>query len=320
MEKLKANSLKKNGLHPRNKNNTRYDFELLIKQYPELKQFVFTNKHNRETIDFANPEAIRSLNKVLLMHFYGLSYWEIPKNYLCPPIPGRADYIHHIADLLGSCSDGIIPLGPSVSVLDIGVGANCIYPIIGTREYGWRFVGSEIDITAMESANKIIESNNFPKDSITIRLQKNPNNIFRNIVKTDEQFNVVMCNPPFHSSMEQAEARTNRKWKNLGIKKDVKTVLNFGGQSNELIYAGGEEAFVKNMIQESVEFGKQIFWFTTLVSKQSNLSGFNEHLLKVQPTTIKTIGMAQGQKKSRFVAWTFLTIEEQLVWRKQRWD
>ena len=42
------------------------------------------------------------LNRAILMHHYGVKSWDIPAGYLCPPIPGRADYIHSVADLLAA--------------------------------------------------------------------------------------------------------------------------------------------------------------------------------------------------------------------------
>src|SRR5688572_21763289 len=116
-------------MHPRNRHQARYDFAPLIRTSPELAVFVRPNPYGDESIDFADPAAVTALNRALLKHFYGISYWQIPPGYLCPPIPGRADYIHHVADLLATSHHGSIPHGASVAVLDIGVGANCIYPI-----------------------------------------------------------------------------------------------------------------------------------------------------------------------------------------------
>src|SRR5690606_24715537 len=111
------------------------------------------------SIDFFNPQAVKALNKALLFYYYDIVYWDIPENYLCPPIPGRADYIHYIADLLADNNKGIVPTGSEIKCLDIGVGANCIYPIIGVKEYGWSFIGADIDALAIKSAKKIIASN-----------------------------------------------------------------------------------------------------------------------------------------------------------------
>lgn len=87
-------------LHPRNKHNGQYDFSLLTENCPSLKKFVQLNPYGKQTINFFNPQAVKALNKALLVTHYGIRYWDIPKNYLCPPIPGRADYIHYIADLI----------------------------------------------------------------------------------------------------------------------------------------------------------------------------------------------------------------------------
>jgi 23S rRNA (adenine1618-N6)-methyltransferase len=258
---------------------------------------VQINHHGNESIDFADPIAVKTLNKALLKSFYDIT-WDIPEPFLCPPIPGRADYIHSIADLLSESNGGIVPEGIKISILDIGVGANCIYPLIGQREYGWNFIATDIDPHAISIANGIIAQNGLT-DSITIRLQKSPSHIFKGVVE-ESIFNVSMCNPPFHASESEATAGMNRKWKNLRKKTNL---LNFGGQSNELWCPGGEVSFIKQMIKESVDV--KCHWFTTLVSKESNLTAIYRALDEITATEVRTIPLGQGQKKSRIVAWTF---------------
>ena len=58
------------------------------------------------------------LNRALLKADYGIDFWDIPPNYLCPPIPGRVDYIHHLADLLARSNNNEIPRGPQIKALD----------------------------------------------------------------------------------------------------------------------------------------------------------------------------------------------------------
>src|SRR5690606_1059553 len=134
----------KPGLHSRNIYRNGYDFGHLAQKSPELETFLHKNEHDSLTVDYANPDAVKALNIALLIGDYGLTYWDIPDGYLCPPVPGRADYIHHLADLLAAQNTKRIPIGPSIRVIDIGVGANAIYPIVGHKAYGWTFVGSEI--------------------------------------------------------------------------------------------------------------------------------------------------------------------------------
>ncbi len=306
-------------LHSRNKNRERYDFSALTTSNPELKKYVRPNKFGIESIDFSNPLAVKLLNKALLNHYYGIDSWEFPDENLCPPIPGRADYIHHIADLLGENNFGPIPFGDKITCLDVGIGASCIYPIIGVTEYDWAFIGSDIDPKSIASAQNIINSNSSLKDKIECRLQKNSAAIFRGIISQEDKIDLTICNPPFHSSIEDAQKGTLRKIKNLSGKKAKIPELNFAGIGNELICNGGEYQFIQNMIRESEKISKNCYWFSSLVSKQSNLKGIYRFLEKVEAYQIKTIPMGTGNKSSRIVAWTFLSREEQKEWRETRW-
>ena len=319
-DKKKEHPKEKTQLHPRNKHRERYDFKQLIVSCPALAPYIKLNDFNDESIDFFNPEAVKMLNKALLKHFYGIDNWDIPPHYLCPPIPGRADYIHHIADVLASSNEGKIPISQRIKCLDIGVGANIVYPIIGHQEYGWSFIGADIDPVALASAHKIIESNPILKGHIELRLQANPKDIFKGIIQKDERIDVSICNPPFHASLAEAQAGTIRKLNNLKPhKKTIQPVLNFGGQNNELWCEGGEERFVRNMIQQSQQFATSCFWFSTLISKQTTLKSVYEALKNVAAVEVKTLPMGQGNKVSRLVAWTFLTAEQQKIWRAERW-
>ena len=158
-------------LHPRNRHQGRYDFPALVASSPELAAFVARNAHGDESIDFADPVAVKALNRALLKQVYGIGNWDIPPGYLCPPIPGRADYLHCLADLLATDNGGEIPRGSVVRALDIGVGANCVYPLIGHAEYGWRFVGTDVDRGALTCAQAIIDANPGLAQAITLRRQ-----------------------------------------------------------------------------------------------------------------------------------------------------
>jgi 23S rRNA (adenine1618-N6)-methyltransferase len=163
-----------NNLHPNNKHTDRYDFKALVESRPKLSTFVFVfvfvNQYGSETIDFANPDAVKMLNKALLIHFYNLENLDIPNGYLCPPIPGRANYLYYIADLLASSNRGKIPQGQAIKGLDIGVGANVIYPLIGHAAFGWSFVGLDIDSVAIKAAQENIDTNPHLKTNIELRL------------------------------------------------------------------------------------------------------------------------------------------------------
>ena len=302
-------------LHPRNNHKFGYDFSKLIAINSELKKYVFVNEFETETIDFSIPEAVKALNKSLLIAYYNINNWDIPEDYLCPPIPGRADYIHNIADLLANSNNGVIPLGESIIGLDIGIGSNCIYPIIGNSVYDWSFVGTDIDENAIQNCKKIIEQNPKLIDAVSLQLQIDSRFIFKNIILTEDKFAFTICNPPFHNSKEEATKSSIRKVNNLQEIRTKNPVLNFGGQNAELWCDGGEIGFITQMIYESAKYPMQVLWFTTLVSKKENLPSIYKTLNKVAAVEVKTMDMAQGQKTSRIVAWTFLSEVQQKNWK-----
>ena len=292
------NTNKKGELHPNNPHKGKYDFEVLSKNIPQLKEYIRKNPRGEDTIDFSDNEAVILLNKALLKTFYNIDNWDIPKSFLVPPIPGRADYIHYIAELLEKKDN--------VKVLDIGTGANCIYPIIGSQSYGWNFVASDIDSKSIENAQKIIDANKNLKDKIILKLQKNRDNIFEGIIDKTDRFDLTMCNPPFHSSLEAAIKANERKVSNLNKgNKEIKKGFNFGGQKAELWCNGGELLFLKKMAKESVKFSSQVNWFTSLVSDKDNIKPLGKLLEKLGAKEVKVLEMSQGQKISRVLAWKF---------------
>ncbi len=309
----------KTKMHPRNKNRERYDLEALLKCNPELKEFIKPNRHGEDTVDFANPDAVKVLNRALLHHYYGIANWEFPDENLCPPIPGRADYIHYIADLLYENDPENFPNGEKITALDVGVGANCIYPIIGVTEYNWKFIASDIDQKSIDTASNIVNSNPSLVGKIDCKFQKFSSTFFHGIVEKDDRIDISVCNPPFHASAEDALRATQRKVKNLSGKEEKDPTLNFAGVSNELICEGGEYKFISSMIKESKKFSKNFYWFSTLVSKESHLDGIYDLLDEIDVCQIRTIPMGTSNKASRVIAWTFLSKREQLEWREERW-
>jgi 23S rRNA (adenine1618-N6)-methyltransferase len=308
--KGRAATAPKAGMHPRNPHRQRYDFPALVATHAALARFVATNRHGDASIDFADAHAVKALNQALLRKDYGVTDWDIPAEYLCPPLPGRADYLHHLADLLASTRQGVIPRGTQVRILDIGCGANCIYPIIGHRAYGWRFVGSDVDAQALRAAQRTIDANRVLRGGIELRLQTDPGKAFSGIIADGEAFAATICNPPFHASLREAHAHAQRKWDKLG--KDVVLApgeaprRNFGGQGAELWCQGGEVGFIVRMISDSARMPRACRWFTTLVSKEASLPPILRALKGAGVRERRTIEMLHGQKRSRIVGWSFV--------------
>lgn len=288
-------------LHPRNIHNDGYDYETLKQEYPKLASFISENQYGDLSVDFSDSKAVQTLNQALLSYYYQVKDWTIPKGNLCPPIPGRVDYLHYIADLITEEGEEEAPVGPNVKGLDIGTGASCIYPILGSSVYGWRFVGTDINSSSINHAKTILKANHTLKKKIKLRFQESSNQIFEDIIKSDEFFDFTMCNPPFYSCKEEANKASNRKTKNLKISSG----RNFGGFDYELWCPGGEAKFIKNMIAQSVDVKDNCDWFTTLVSNSKNLPELKKQLESIDCTQVRTNQMRQGHKIVHILAWKF---------------
>lgn len=299
------------GLHPSNIHNEAYDYKSLIKSYPQLENFVTLNQYGSLSIDYSDSQAVLSLNQALMTHHYNVKDFLVPKGHLCPPIPGRADYIHYIADLLSEDFEGDIPVGPKIKGLDIGCGTSCVYPILGNSIYGWKFVASDISSDAINNANKILKSNPKLKKNIKLRFQESSESIFEDLIKAQEFFEFTMCNPPFYSSLDEANKASDKKMRSLNLNKEKKghkktnASSNFGGIKAELWCDGGELSFIRNMISQSEEVKDQCRWFTTLVSKKENLEKLQNNLKDLNVKESKVIQMNHGQKISHILVWCF---------------
>ena len=213
-----------------------------------------------------------------------------------------------------------------MSVLDIGTGANCIYPLLGSTRYDWNFVGSDIDPISVKTAQLLVEANRKLKGKIKVRLQSDQASIFKGIIKPQDTFALSMCNPPFHESMEKAAEGSLRKAHNLSksssansasfkaasLQSDGKPILNFAGTENELCYEGGEIAFLTQMANESLEFSDQVCWFTSLVSKQENVPLLEQQLKNLSAKQIKVVHMSQGHKMTRLLHGHFYHLKNKL--------
>lgn len=294
-------------MHKRNKHVNGYNFEDLTKCSPSLMPYIYEINYGRYTIDFANPKAVKALNTALLKHHYGIEYWEFPDEHLCPPIPGRVEYIHLLNDLLSNSG-----LTTNNTVLDIGTGATCIYPLLGHAEYDWHFMASEIDKQALNNARKIIDINDL-KTVIELRFQNDSQSILAGILKPSERITASMCNPPFYKNEAEATESTQRKLK--GLKKNGdQLVRNFSGTSKELWYPGGEKAFLHNYLYQSSLLKTNCFWYTSLVSKKEHVKSMQSSLKKLGATSIKVLELTLGNKVSRVVAWSFLTDKQKKDW------
>jgi 23S rRNA (adenine1618-N6)-methyltransferase len=295
------------GLHPKNLHNQGYDFPALVKSHPPLGPHVKLNAYGDRSIDFADPLAVKTLNAALLKRYYNIVDWDIPEGALCSPIPGRADYIHYMADLIGLEREQ-----PSIKLLDIGTGANGIYPLLACQIYGWQCVGSDINPHSLENVARIIANNPTLKERFTLRSQHDKNHMFEGIVQEGEFFDLSVCNPPFHASLDEALKGSQRKLTNLARSRGEQKAttqsptLNFGGLGAELWCKGGEQLFLKKLIRESQVYATQCRWFSSLVSKTDSVKPAKKLIHKLGAVDSREIEMKQGNKVTRILAWTFI--------------
>lgn len=293
---------KLSALHPSNPHQGRYDFTRLCRHYPALQAFVITTAAGDSSIDFSQAAAVQALNAAILASDYQVTFWQLPPGYLCPPIPGRADYLHYAADLVAELTGVAKAQGKQFRLLDLGCGANCIYPILASRSFGWRAVGSDIDNTALKVAGAIVKANANLKGLIELRLQPKATELLFGIILPGEYYDISVCNPPFYASAAEAAAANQQKWQKLGKADHGR---NFAGTANELWCEGGELAFIKKLIADSSLFASQVGWFTSLVSQQKHLPALVAQLRCLEVAEVRQIKMQHGQKNTTILAWRY---------------
>ena len=304
----------KAGLHRQNPFAAPYPLADLCQYQPALQQ------HLRETpaglsVDFANPDAVQALNAALLHWRYGLADYQLPAGNLCPAVPGRLDYLLYLRDLLLADHTGKAIPARKVQLLDVGCGANLIYSLLAACELKWQGIASDIAVASLQHAQQLLAQYQLEK-RIVLRHQPEPQQIFSNILVAGQYVDLTVCNPPFHTDSAAAAAGTARKRRGLGAGHDG---LNFAGQSNELWCDGGERGFLRRMIDDSRQFGHQVYWFSSLVSKAEHLAPLQQQLQQVGVSRQQVIPMQQGNKQSRILCWSFLTPTQQQLWRQHRW-
>ncbi|KAJ2496764.1 hypothetical protein GGH96_005599 [Coemansia sp. RSA 1972] len=277
----------------------RVSYERVADKFPELKQHLI-KRGTHSTIDFLDSAAVRTLNQALLAVYFDLDV-HLPARNLCPTVANRLHYIEWIQrELLPETS----PLS-KVRALDVGCGASCIYPLLGTRVMGCEFVGTDINATSIETARKNVERN--AGTNIQLFLNKDAQVTLPICAEGFPQgeeygdgsvFTFSMCNPPFYSSREEQMRLRGIKHKKPGLETQ--------GHDDELFTEGGEEEFLNRMVDESAKLGACIKWYSTLVGKKSTLAGLKTRIRQTPNVHIREGTLVQGKTTRWVVAWSFL--------------
>ncbi len=290
-------------MHPNNPFRGDYPLPALADLVPELAAFFKKTPSGTLSLDFSKAEAVKWLNKALLMKEYRLRFWDVPDDYLTPPVPGRLDYLLAMADLLAADHAGQVPLGKSVRLLDIGTGASCIFPLLAQLHFGWLAIGSEVDARALKAAKAIVQFNPSLKGKIEIRQQTDATQVFAGIAGLEERFDCCVCNPPFYTSANQAARASDRKRLQLNIQ--PQQGRNFGGRPHELHRPGGEKAFALQMVKESEARPQLCRWFSVLLSNKAHETPIYQALLRAKAAAVEVLALKHGNKESRVIAWRF---------------
>ncbi|OLL25322.1 putative methyltransferase-like protein [Neolecta irregularis DAH-3] len=255
----------------------------------------------RLTIDFNNPKALVELTRCLMKRDFGVDL-EIPQDRLCPPVPGRLDYILWIQDLVDSTDpstdDFDYDLERDVSGLDIGAGSTCIYPILACKTRPkWKVYGTDIDEKSYNYAVANVERNHL-ESQIKLLFTLKETSLFPLLEFKIDRLDFTMCNPPFYESVEEMLQSAREK--------SYPAFSSCTGSESEMITPGGEAAFVARMIEESKAVRDKIQWFTSILGKLSSLTIIVEKLKEENISNYALGTVMQGNRTKRWVvAWSF---------------
>ena len=210
--------------HPRNRYAGPLDLRALMEKHPSLQEFIRKKggsnsgeENDPEAVEqqqqqqqseegykflFHNKEASVALTKALLLEDYGLQ-WEHPVDQLCPPLTNRLNYIHWIQDLLEETQPEYLHRDQEGALwgIDIGTGASCVYPLLGHKEYGWRFVATEVDPVSVEFARNNVARNGLDRDIVVVHVQPRREENKEEEGEVEEEEAVEVAGPSFAPMM-----------------------------------------------------------------------------------------------------------------------
>ncbi|PHH60290.1 hypothetical protein CDD81_1880 [Ophiocordyceps australis] len=244
-------------------------------------------------LDFCDPKAIMQLTKTLLKLDFGIDC-QLPKDRLCPPVANRHNYILWLKDLLDSSSYQLP--GQSLTGLDIGTGASCIYPLLGCVQRPWSFIATDIDNESLQWARANVERNGL---SNRIRLvARQPHQA---LIPLDElgiaSIDWVMTNPPFYESQQDMLESAKSKSR--------PPLTACTGSLGEMVTEGGELGFVARILKESLQLQERVQWYTCMLGFLSSVASLVDRLKEAGISNYAVTEFIQGNKTRRWaVGWS----------------
>ncbi|KAI7865724.1 hypothetical protein BDF14DRAFT_1875519 [Spinellus fusiger] len=227
------------------------------------------------------------------VHSLGSSSWIDFKN----PEATRLNYILWLQDLV---EETLPEDSGNVMGMDIGVGASCIYPLLGCRnDSSWSFIATDINKTSLECAQKNVQRNHL-QHRIELIHNDDPNTIFLwDKIPPDIKFSFCMSNPPFYASQEEIMENASNK-----LLKPSATCM---GTMDEMVTHGGEYGFIGRMIEESLQCKTRIMWFTSMIGQKKTLQPIVKKLKQCSISNYVISELNQGKTRRWTVAWSFHT-------------
>ncbi|KAJ8679916.1 hypothetical protein QAD02_015703 [Eretmocerus hayati] len=277
-------------MHKRNKYREEPNFKQLAIIDPDFRKIAITDLSGRVRINFKDQESLRILTKTLLKHDFNLQV-DIPSNNLVPALPLRLNYILWVEDLLKHCNINDLS---SVTGIDIGTGAVCIYPLLFSKINKSKMIGTDIDPESIKSAEENVQRNVL-QDLIKVILVER-DSILEKAFEEQGEFTFVMCNPPFFKTDQ-----------GLGKKLKQEPPRNAStGNEGELEVKGGEREFIICLIDESLKYQERVKIYTTMFGQKSTLAFLRAELAKRDILNTTWTEFCQGYTKRWGIAWTFI--------------
>ncbi|KAK3389466.1 hypothetical protein B0H63DRAFT_492402 [Podospora didyma] len=280
----------KTDCHFRNLYASNSNFKQLAKQDADFAAFL----KDSGQLDFNDPAAVMQLTKALLKVDFGLRI-ELPDDRLCPPVPNRHNYILWLKDLMDTTS--YEQPGRKLCGLDIGTGASCIYPLLGTAQRPWNFIATDIDVKNLGYARKNVQLNAL-EDRIQVIERQSDDSLLPLDDADIQSIDFVMTNPPFYVSEDEMLASANEK------ERPPNSACT--GAPVEMVCHGGEVTFVGRLLRESLVLRERVQWYTSMVGKASSLPPLITELRKNNIDNFAVTEFVQGNKTRRWaLGWSF---------------
>eukprot|EP00188_Purpureofilum_apyrenoidigerum_P004137 Plantae.Rhodophyta-Purpureofilum_apyrenoidigerum.ctg4552.p1 GENE.Plantae.Rhodophyta-Purpureofilum_apyrenoidigerum.ctg4552~~Plantae.Rhodophyta-Purpureofilum_apyrenoidigerum.ctg4552.p1 ORF type:complete len:421 (-),score=41.32 Plantae.Rhodophyta-Purpureofilum_apyrenoidigerum.ctg4552:1282-2457(-) len=262
---------------------TKPDFAKLAADYPELEKHVIRSPNGSVHVDLKTVNGQRELTAAILKQDFGL-IWHLPEGHLCPTVPSRIDYILWMRDVaLGPPARRVDGPGKTL-IVDVGTGASCIYPLLGTRLLlQSQFIAIDNDSEALASARANVSANGL-NDRIAVRY-----GTFFSALAGDDVVDFTLCNPPFYAVDEDIGCHPRRQR---------------SGSCTQLITDGGESKFLGMLAQQSAE-KRNIKWFSTLIGFKRDVQPFESKLKALGAEKVVQTVLQPARTARWAVAWTF---------------